>query len=145
MNNFIVWDEDEREFYIVDTMIGTINGYKVAKVKPLPENCDSECYSELKVFDWDYSDEDKIFKPIGIKDINNNPIYADCSIVEFEFFETLDNMINIKGYFQYHKESLSYLVYIFEYKRRIEFLQYRMRNFKIIDTIQENKLGLING
>jgi len=88
----------------------------------------------------------KFHKDIGIKDINNNPIYVDCSIVEFkvEIDTGVKNKPLIKtyqGYFYFDKSRLSYLIKtdrgIFNVCSAID------GNFKIIDTIQENKLGLI--
>lgn len=110
MNEFIVWDKDEKCFYEVDTLIGTINGYKIAKVRPLPENCDSECYT---VFSWEYSDSDEMFRDIGLKDINNNKIYANSSIIEFELKDycpcevmemdcECNNYTKHKGYFTFN-------------------------------------------
>jgi len=139
-NNFIVWDEDEREFYIVDTIIGTTNGYRVAKVKPLPENCDAECYSEFTIFDWDYSDKDKILKPIGIKDINNKTIYADSSIVECDYYEDFKDKATIRGYFKYDDKDLAYYFIFLNSNRGSElFINLDLQNIKIIDTIQDNK------
>ena len=80
----------------------------------------------------------ELIKHIGKKDISDKKIYADCSIVEFE-----DVHLNLhKGYFQYSNTSLKYFIRLL-CGATVDYDFYRYGNFKIIDTIQENKLGLI--
>lgn len=112
-------------------------------------------FSEGRLYDsFDY---------IRLNDINNNKIYADCSIVEFilkdevKFVDftgrkpTIWNEIKMIGYFTFNVEDLRYKINIIDWdknktKAQFSCLYYNltnMYNFKIIDTIQENKLGLI--
>ena len=75
---------------------------------------------------------------IGIKDINNNKIYADSSIIEF--FHKSIKQIGIVKY------SIDSAYYYFDIKNGSGHIPLYMVNFekiKIIDNIQENKLGLI--
>ena len=95
----------------------------------------------------------KYFKDIGLKDINGKSIYADSSIVEFT---NDNNKKQYQGYFKYdlyHQRMFFWFLccvrdnksfgYLGEGLDRVEYLPCAMTNFKIIDTIQENKLGLI--
>lgn len=86
----------------------------------------------------------KYFKDIGLKDINGKSIYADSSIVEFEYFD-IDpkNTCILYGYFSFKQSELGYRVCTFDNSYFVSFTN--IRNFKIIDTIQENKMGLIKG
>lgn len=92
------------------------------------------------------------FNYIGLNDINNNKIYADCSIVEFTY-EGDFKPVTLQGYFSFDDELLCYKInllpkldygvnklFYFEAK-----FKYRISGIKIIDTIQENKLGLTDG
>lgn len=85
---------------------------------------------------------DSINDDIGLKDINGKNIYADSSIVEFKNSQ-LWNKYN--GIFFYNKEKLCYQIKIIDGIRNNEIIPYDRycSDFKIIDTIQENKLGLI--
>ena len=90
---------------------------------------------------------------IGLKDINGKSIYANSSIVEFT---NDNNKKQYQGYFKYdlyHQRMFFWFLccvrdnksfgYLGEGLDRVEYLPCAMTNFKIIDTIQENKLGLI--
>ena len=119
MNEFIFWNKHYEKFF--DDL--TISGINVNEA--LEEN------------------EDWIALPyIQKDDINNNKIYADCSIVEFEW--KISGLKKV-GYFYYSNEYLCYMIkWVSEYTSDVLFYdKYTMKNFKIIDTIQENKLGLI--
>ncbi len=83
---------------------------------------------------------------IGKKDINDKKIYSDCSIVEFEVIKG----VIIKGFFYFDTDDLSYSIKVISddtgiiTKKEQYNLSYQKDFiFKIIDTIQENKLGLI--
>lgn len=97
-------------------------------------------YSSVRLYDsFDY---------IGLNDINNNKIYADCSIVEFELIinpvcRTV--VLNRKGVFKYDKDLCAYIIECIDEDRILIFSTSfkHIKNIKIIDTIQENKLGLI--
>ncbi len=91
---------------------------------------------------------------IGKTDIEGNKIYADSSIVEF--FEPYHES-NFKGYFIWCSKTYRYKIYILQGTGRIQEgntteimkesrwcgLVEKFTKYKIIDTIQENKLGLI--
>ena len=87
----------------------------------------------------DYIELEK--KDIGLKDINEKSIYADCSIVEFKNIGS-----NYTGYFTFDLVKLCYKIIVLDIKSvRKEFIfnSNNIENIKIIDTIQQNKLGLI--
>lgn len=133
MNDFIVWYSDENNqnmFSEEFTLEQLINQDHLDIVS------DSPLLRNFKV--------DSINNSIGIKDINGKSIYADCSIVEFEF-GTISNK-KLKGYFKYSNYTLGYhivLVNDCNRGRAFRFDAVLMYDIKIIDTIQENKLGLI--
>lgn len=87
-----------------------------------------------------YTREDET-KYIGKKDIEGNKIYADRSIVEFQ--DALG--IDCQGYLSLDTKSLQYYIVILnnELLENVRTDNYDLFEFKIIDTIQENKLGLI--
>ena len=77
----------------------------------------------------------------GLKDINGKSIYADSSIVEFKNIGS-----NYTGYFTFDLVKLCYKIIVLDIKSvRKEFIfnSNNIENIKIIDTIQQNKLGLI--
>lgn len=92
-------------------------------------------------------------KYIGKKHIEGNKIYADSSIVEFEI-RLRTCTLPIIGYFQWNNRLLNYQIIVLDDKgddgkvyggKIIPYSTYSSEIFdiKIIDTIQENKLGLI--
>lgn len=86
--------------------------------------------------------EDVIFlNYIGLKDINNRKIYADSSIVEF-IASGSHSYTKIKGYFHFCIEDLKYVIKTFTHGT-FDFDKCLYKDFKIIDTIQDNKLKLI--
>ncbi len=91
---------------------------------------------------------------IGKTDIEGNKIYADSSIVEFEdkslvWEKEYSKQVTRKhkGFFKYSREKLAYMVCVFDEDLRVVewcfYYEKELFNIKIIDTIQENKLGLI--
>jgi hypothetical protein len=133
MNEFIVWDKDKKEFIGVRNDIRLTfnedveNGYEVERVYP---------YDSIEI-------NADIFPYVGKTDINNKNIYADSSIVEFEL-GTISNK-KLKGYFKYSNYTLGYHIILVDdcnKGRAFKFDAELMYDFKIIDTIQENKLGL---
>ena len=132
MNKFIVWDKTAKEF------------------------ADNICLdAELLQDGISYSLEVKeelfeLFYPIGLTDINGKSIYADSSIVEFDYLVDIENEIFQKriGVFYFEKTFLAYHISFLSGINRIggnadNYNAFGIKNFKIIDTIQENKLGLI--
>jgi hypothetical protein len=94
-------------------------------------------------------DEFIFLEDIGLKDIDGKIIYADSSIVEFMFYEFFKNNPHNKrqltGYFKWSQKNLCYGIQVLNDKEIIGFSYdcEMVDSFKIIDTIQENKLGLI--
>lgn len=78
---------------------------------------------------------------IGLKDINGKSIYADSSIVEFDYY-IKEQFFKGIGYITYNKNLCCYCICTFN-KLLTTIAETEFLNFKIIDTIQENKLGLI--
>jgi len=120
MNEFIVWHKLIKEFVLPHKFL---------------------VFDDNGVAD---NDDCIICNYIGLKDTNNNKIYADSSIFELENFP-----YNYKAYFTYSEYYLGYCLVLLRDGVSIEASTFpycpdTMSNFKIIDTIQENKLGLIN-
>jgi len=107
--------------------------------------------AEIKNLKLQLNKERLKIKEVGIKDINNKKIYADSSIVEFDYFDLNlkgeeCNKNTYKGYFSWHIDTLSYFIHYDcgnEIFNQVQYCPSKFKNFKIIDTIQENKLGLI--
>ncbi len=132
MKEFIVWDKDNKMFYPPSSIW------------------------KLNLSAWDNMKELRIFQHIGKSDINNNKIYANCSVVEFMHKgkwlylngitgESKHEDIKMKGYFQFHEDKLRYELIILDWDKKksesiFSVLPYNMEtiaNLKIIDTIQE--------
>ncbi len=126
MKEFIVWDKNDNRF--LDSLF---------------VNCElNEAVSNNEDFE--------IFQYIGKADIKGNKIYADSSVVEMTIRDEDGKHTHI-GFFNYNSFLLCY-DFREPYKNgemsgnriwRMEKLQIYSVQFKIIDTIQENKLGLI--
>lgn len=119
MNEFIVWDDIKREFtnnvtyFMSFNEDGTINSYNG--------------FGETKYFQY-----------IGLRDTEDNKIYTDSSIVEF------DDESKSKAYVRFR--NFAYEFYFFEsggFNKLFEY-DFEKTRIKIIDTLQENKLGLIS-
>lgn len=127
MNEFIVWSKTNKKYLNGDEFVldNTGNVYFWNNDNTL---------SPFKRYE--------LFNYIGINDINNNKIYADCSIVEFQWTNNFGNIQTDWGVFRYDLDYLQYLIY--EENEDINKSSIKdVFNLKIIDTIQENKLGLI--
>ena len=131
MKECIFWDSEDSKF---------INWEEVSFTKDKGDDFVivikeiDHIYSSARLYDsFDY---------IGLNDINNNKIYADCSIVEFQWVNGFGNIQTDWGVFKYDLDYLQYLIY--EENEDINKSSIKeVFNIKIIDTIQENKLGLI--
>ena len=123
MNEFIIWDERYRVFrklLKIDFQLGLY--FCIDTVVPFEKG--------------------ELVKNIGLKDINGKSIYADSSIVEFQWINGFGNVQTDWGVFKYDIDYLQYLIY--EENEDINKSSIKdVLNIKIIDTIQENKLGLI--
>ena len=137
MNDYIAWDKEKCIFVLQGEIIFSFYGDNRIVVAP-------NCIEYIGDSCHDNYNENRfcIFKDIGLKDINEKSIYADSSIVEFKNSQ-LWNKYN--GIFFYNKEKLCYQIKIIGSIRNNEIIPYDKycSDFKIIDTIQENKLGLI--
>ena len=127
MKECIFWDSEDSKF---------INWEEVSFTKDKGDDFVivikeiDHIYSSARLYDnFDY---------IGSNDINNNKIYADCSIVEG--YRGLDSFI---GFYKYNKEFLHYEFIVLSGCKNKTFGNCILKDLKIIDTIQENKLGLI--
>lgn len=81
----------------------------------------------------------------NIKDIEGKEIYVDYSIVEFETCH-----IEFKGILRYSQEDSQYFIEVLSDDTGVRTETYGLvyhsnefENIKIIDNIQQNKLGLI--
>lgn len=116
MNEFLIWDMEINK----PVVVATIEDY----------------------IDVNFKDRCKAFRDIGLKDINGKSIYADSSIVEFQWINGFGNVQTDWGVFKYDIDYLQYLIY--EENEDINKSSIKdVLNIKIIDTIQQNKLGLI--
>lgn len=121
MNEFIVWDKEKKELYTPSQMNFNDKGEHIKTDR----------------FEW--------CQYIGLKDINGKKIYADCSIVEFYSGNSLDDEQLLTGYFSFNNENLRYEIKDINTKESFYFWNgYDESVLTVIDTIQENKLGLIN-
>lgn len=136
MKKFIVWDKSLNIQVDSEFMIGNSG---------IIYELTGETKNEFKCIDLS-KDSCLLFYYIGKKDINGKEIYADYSIVEFDHKIIVDKII---GYFIFNSEELRYEVKILKMhpgignKTNIVYDKWMLSNFKIIDTVQENKLGLI--
>jgi len=149
MNEFIVWNKKKNKFEnnIYNAYRGDLLEFVRNSAGSLAIRTVNSIYSaeneSLKGYDcvaYDY---------ISIKDINNNKIYADSSIIEFDL-GLYSNRKKVIGYFTFNDILLNYEILILNNaevncEAIIDYNPFTCMNFKIIDTIQVNKLGLING
>ena len=78
---------------------------------------------------------------MSCKDIEDNKIYADSSIVEFDFLEELHKTIKLRGFFTWNDIELRYEIDMHASYNPFVCLYYndvRMSNFKVVGTLQEN-------
>lgn len=124
MKDCIIWDKTDEKFRP-----------KFQFRKCVGFDLDGDLFNFETMEKLDYLES---FEGVGIEDIEGNKIYADSSIVEFENIGTKKI-----GYFNFNKTSLCYEIIHLPSMNGFAFEPRIMDNFKIIDTIQENKLGLI--
>ena len=145
MNEFIVWDKEDifgesRAFWSVSEILANKDYEFYFMVK---DNFDIELsyynddadFGEMVIVNID------TFNYAGKTDIEGNKIYADSSIVEFGHKNNHSpNAFKLKGVFKFNTKELRYFIECFTGHK----ISYDSKqNFKIIDTLQENKLGLI--
>jgi len=151
MNDFIVWDKENNIFFDRESNFDKIYS-KTEDEMYCPEEMYTNWFYYIFGFDIlrDSSDRLTSHDYIGKSDINNKKIYADSSIIEFEIFiinpdDTTSVIYTLNGFFTYNDIELRYEIDILD-NNSFVCLNYNIenqRNFKIIDTLQENKLGLI--
>jgi len=142
MNEFIVWDKEnyignDDRFYTPSDL--SLDGLYLQIID------DGKLILTDMVDDGEYSVPKQIqietFSYTGKTDIDGNKIYADSSIVEFDF-ETEEKIV---GYFTYNKEWLRFdFVAPLERccvkpKADMAYIPSYFKNLKIIGTLQENK------
>lgn len=146
MNEFIVWDKENNIFFDRES-----NFDKIYSKTDDEMYCSEEMYTNwvYYIFGFDIliDNNDRLtsHEYIGKTDIDNKKIYADCSIVNIEYFDYRHKgEIRATGYFTKNKEKHC-LELVTERGERANFIEHIswVRSLKIIDTIQENKLGLI--
>lgn len=115
--------------------------------KELPNGYMIDTDGLIKIYnkDGNHVEADSLihFNYIGKIDVDKKKIHADCSIVEIGFSWQKPEE-RIKGFFQYDKASLGYVIWDLTKKDFIDFDLTKMQYFKIIDTIQENRFGLMD-
>ena len=151
-NELIVWDKKTKKFRecmslcywnSMDVMYSERKNTKVGdikfiwlKAKDIIEDKDYHLRRE--------GHKVQLFNYIGLKDIEDKKIYADSSIVEFNVIDETKKQI---GYFSFDQTILSYVIELLPKPRggtiAYKYSGWTIQNIKIIDTIQENKLGLI--
>ena len=150
---FIVWDEEKKKF---------ISSYYNHNLYIAIDGCNEIVEVEHDdVNEEGYVSDDKhnntsAHQYIGKTDINDKKIYADCSIVEFEYTYINNIVHKVIAYFYFDDKDLAYYMkilnnppcFIDSINGDIKKLQYYgiacdCKNFKVVDTIQENKLGLV--
>ena len=132
MNEFIVWDDTRKKF--VDLREVYYDSF--GNIEEIVLSCENEPTTSVLTFHDD----------IGIKDINNKKIYADCSIVEFKHINTYGCSSTRQGYFTFDNDLCCYIIKCINEDLILIYacsVFSAITDIKIIDTIQENKLGLI--
>lgn len=117
MNEFIIWSDELKQF-----------SDNIGLKELLKDVC--ETWDKYEV------EEGQYFRNIGLKDINGKSIYADSSIVEhgIQKWKVIYNVFQMSYELEcVSNKSLLNMRLTGAYKNQL----------KIIDTIQENKLGLI--
>ena len=124
MKDFIVWDKTAKEF--ADTIC-----------------LDAELLQDGISYSLEVKEElFELFYPIGLKDINGKSIYPDSSICKVNYFSSSD-WISDYCYFSFDTENFRYVVHLINEKEIVDYEASCFDCLEIVDTIQENKLGLI--
>ena len=137
MNEFIVWDKEKHIFVPQGEIIFSFYGDNKIVVTP-------NCIESMGDTCHDNYNENRfnIFNHIGLKDINNKKIYADSSICRVNYFSSSD-WISDYCYFSFDDENLRYTVHLINEREIVDYESSCFDCIEIVDTIQENKLGLI--
>jgi len=132
MNEYLVWNKKKKSF-------SDGHWYRIR-----PDGSLWKLFAGMQV---DCSETHTAYKFAGKKDNENEKIYEESSIVDFEWFDTrFKTLQREQGYFKENRYNKCLeFVHLDSYKSNINFVQHieAIKSIKIIDTIQENKLGLI--
>ena len=140
-NEFIVWDKEHKRW--LESYYNHILYVPLQKDNDRLIRVDYDDVSEAGYvyITWDENEVDIFQKVMDDKD--GNPIYANSSIVEFDDWNELYSRVDKrKGYFIFDKNTLQYVV-VFTTGPTRKYNTLNMSNFKVIDTVQENSLGLV--
>lgn len=106
----------------------------------------SEAQNYCDCMGGDWSGEYEIISKndyVGISDINDIKIISDSSIFEFDYnpgyISSKDE--TYRGYFEFNENTLSYMINIPKEDYKWHFIEVfsRIKNIRIIGTLQENK------
>ena len=124
MNEFIVWDKVNEEFFksYSITFGYDFKGGTVTKI------------GEEKRFLFPHDVE--LFYCIRKTDKDGSKIYADCSIVEFEYKDNVFRFSD-KGYFKFNELDLCFTVVTKETVYKFD--RFIFTNLKVIGTLQQDK------
>lgn len=131
MNEFIVWDKKRKEWLHDEKHSIHLFGETIIMGELLRRKDDSHVRLE------DLNDIEA-FNYIGKTDIEGNKIYADCSIVSFEWVNSEKEIHYDLGYFRWNKDYLSYFIWdgVQEWSIR------DILSLEVKGTLQEDKLLL---
>ena len=109
--------------------------------------CTEHLFNDLYcAFITEKEDNYTFYNYIGLKDIEDNKLYANSSIFTCLFTNSYDGAkTNLTGYLQ-HEDFKWWFVLINKTNKQLPRLEFELEdysNIKIVDNIQENKLGLI--
>jgi len=129
MLEYIVYDNDNNCF-IDETKTILQNGILYRNFK---------CFQKMK------SENLTIFKFSGIKDKNNKKIFVNSSIIKFNYILDMKN-ITLIGNIIFNQKKAKYEIKLLDLNTPYYYIDFNIEktyNVKIIDNIQEDKLGLI--
>ena len=148
MNEFIVFDEVEKKFYnekyIED---GIEKKFVLTSYGKVLQHSYYNEYEEDLLYPYIEQEKLKAFMYIGKTDDTpkKNKIYADCSIVELDFYREVSRdgeysyePKRIKGYFSYVENEMRYkFIELTDkyYKVITEFNELYIKNIKVIGTL----------
>ena len=150
MNEFIVWDKKQKKFRCLSCIVYDTTGkYDIDKedISIKLVNCWGSPFADNGNQNPDIlvRREPKHFtihQYIRLKDINNKKIYSDSSICRVNYFSSSD-WISDYCYFSFDDENLRYTVHLINEREIVDYEASCFDCIEIVDTIQENKLGLI--
>ena len=132
MNEFIIWLKNEKRFL-------TNNDYDMYIREDKNSIANIGIFNTLIEGNWNLDEENTtIHQYIGNDDTSEqNKIYADCSIVEFDFKSISSD--SLQGIFKYSNNNLCYEIELLNVDKEISFTYNSdlIKNLKVIGTIQE--------